>query len=89
MSNWVRILAARAAVYPIIWAIVVAQITGFIFDYFQFPFFADQITPVVQPAEVSRFMLVWGIHIGLYIGAVLGIVHGIAKIRRRVPYLPK
>ncbi|MGF1933115.1 MAG: hypothetical protein RM347_001775 [Nostoc sp. ChiQUE02] len=73
--------------YPIIWAIVVAQIAGFIFYYFQFPFFADQITPVVQPAEVSKFMLVWGIHIGLYIGAALGIVHGVAKIRRRMLHL--
>lgn len=73
--------------YPIIWAIVVAQIAGFIFYYFQFPFFADQITPVVQPAEVSKFMLVWGIHIGLYIGAALRIVHGVAKIRRRMLHL--
>ncbi|MEH1828555.1 MAG: hypothetical protein V7L22_24995 [Nostoc sp.] len=79
----------KMARYPIIWVIVVAQIAGFLFNYFQFPFFADQITPVVQPAEVPRFMLVWGIHIGLYIGAVLGIVHGIRKIRRRVLYLPQ
>ncbi|MHC5744756.1 MAG: PIN domain-containing protein [Nostoc sp.] len=47
----------------------------------------QQITPVVQPAEVSKFMLVWRIHIGLYIGAILGIVHGIVNICRRVLHL--
>jgi hypothetical protein len=72
------------AKYPITWAIVLAPITGFIFYYFQFSFFVDQITPVVEPVEVPKFILVWGFHIGLYIGAVLGIVHGAANIRRRL-----
>jgi fructose-specific phosphotransferase system IIC component len=70
----------KMALYPIAWAILFAPITGLAFHAFHFSFFVDQITPVLQSKEVSRFMLVWGIHIGLYIGAVLGIAHGSVNI---------
>lgn len=62
--------------YPITWAIGLGYTTGLLFYYFQFPWFADQITAVVPAIEVANFLLVWGIHIGLYLGAVLGIGQG-------------
>ncbi|MBD2196325.1 MULTISPECIES: hypothetical protein [Calothrix] len=74
----------KMAKYPIAWAIVLAPITGLIFYYLQFPFFVEQIQPIAEPTEIPKFILVWGIHIGLYLGAVLGIVHGAVKIRRRL-----
>jgi len=76
------------AKYPISWAVVVALLIGYLFYYMQFAVFADQITPVVHPVEIPRFMLVWGWHIGLYLGALMGIIHSAVTIRRNVRMPP-
>jgi hypothetical protein len=44
----------------------------------------------IRPAEAGeRFIMVWGVHAGLYIGALLGIAIGALIIRRKLKQLPE
>lgn len=68
--------------YPFIWAIALAVLTGAIFYSYQPSPMLDPLKPFLIAAEVPRFMLTWGIHIGLYLGAAVGTVHAVVKIRQ-------
>lgn len=43
--------------------------------------FAENLTPLLSPLQITRFRLVWWIHTGLYAGMIIGL--GAMIIRRR------
>lgn len=43
---------------------------------------SHELHGLLQPAEITRVLTVWGIHLGLYAGGVLGTVYGVLRIRR-------
>jgi hypothetical protein len=68
--------------YPILWALILTPLTGYIFYRFPLSGLLKTITPVVPWQEIPRFLFVWGMHSGLYLGAVMGLVQGSLSLKK-------
>jgi hypothetical protein len=72
----------RFAWWPVFAAILLAPVGSWIAYRFDPLGFTSQLAGILSPSEISRFLAVWGIHLGLYAGGLLGTACALLRLRR-------
>ncbi len=73
----------RFAVPPIVWAAIMAAVVSPLVTIWDPLDIRGTMADVLAPAQQTHFLIVWGIHLGLYLGGAIGAVQGVVAIRRR------
>jgi hypothetical protein len=45
--------------------------------------FGGELAPLVEPSQITRFIRVWWIHLGLYLGLLTGVAWIVADVARK------
>jgi len=72
----------RFALPPILAAIVLVPVAAMAVCRWDPLNWTHEFSGLRTPAEITRFLAVWGIHLGLYAGGLFGTVYGVMRIRR-------
>lgn len=75
----------RFALYPILGALILVPLGALLAWLFDPLNFTADLHEALTPPQITRFLAVWGVHLGLYAGGLLGTIAGIVGIRKARP----
>jgi hypothetical protein len=71
------------ALSPVLSAMLIAPVVAILIFRWDPLHFTAKLGDVLTPMQTSRFLAVWGIHLGIYAGGLLGTAYAVCAIRRR------